>query len=106
MALMSAHLFDTPVPPRQRRPDIPATLDAICMKLLAKSPNERYQLPEALLVDLGDPGSNILKLRILWWTKSPRQHEMLTSYDSVLTAIRQALSRYETGGRRDQGRAA
>ena len=62
--------------------------------------------PEALLVDLGDPGSNILKLRILWWTKSPRQHEMLTSYDSVLTAIRQALSRYETGGRRDQGRAA
>jgi small-conductance mechanosensitive channel len=62
--------------------------------------------PEALLVDLGDPGSNILKLRILWWTKSPRQHEMLTSYDSVLTAIRQALSRYEAGGRRDQGRAA
>jgi small conductance mechanosensitive channel len=61
--------------------------------------------PEALLVDLGDPGSNIVKLRILWWTKSPRQHEMLTSYDSVLTAIRQALSRYE-GGRRDQGRAA
>src|SRR3979490_533676 len=48
--------------------------------------------PEALLVDLGDPRSNILKLRILWWTKSPRQHEMLTSYDSVLTAIRQALT--------------
>jgi small-conductance mechanosensitive channel len=62
--------------------------------------------PEALLVDLGDPGSNILKLRILWWTKSPRQHEMLTSYDSVLTAIRQALSGYEAGGRRNQGRAA
>ena len=62
--------------------------------------------PEAPLVDLGDPGSNILKLRILWWTKSPRQHEMLTSYDSVLTAIRQALSRYEAAGRRDQGRAA
>ena len=62
--------------------------------------------PEALLVDLGDPGSNIHKLRILWWTKSPRQHEMLTSYDSVLTTIRQALSRYDAGGRSDQGRAA
>ena len=61
--------------------------------------------PEALLVDLGDPGSNILKLRILWWTKSPRRHEMLTSYDSVLTAMRQGLSRYEAGGRRDQGRS-
>ena len=62
--------------------------------------------PEAPLADLGDPGSNTLKLRILWWTKSPRQHEMLTSYDSVLTAMRQALSRYEAGGCRHQGRAA
>src|SRR6202023_924955 len=53
--------------------------------------------PEALLVNLGDPGSNILQLRILWWTKSPRQHEMLTSYDSVLTAMGKALSALKRG---------
>jgi small conductance mechanosensitive channel len=48
--------------------------------------------PEVLVMDLGDPGSNTVKLRVLWWTKAPRQHQMLTSYDSVLTAIRQALN--------------
>src|SRR6267154_1169734 len=47
--------------------------------------------PEALVLDLGDLESNTLKLRILWWTKAPRQHQMLTSYDGVLTAIRQVL---------------
>src|SRR5580658_2519120 len=47
--------------------------------------------PEALVLDLGDPDSNAVKVRILWWTRAPRQHQMLTSYDSVLSAIRQAL---------------
>jgi len=48
--------------------------------------------PEVLVMDLGDPASNIVKVRVLWWTRAPRQHEMLTSYDKVLTAIRQSLS--------------
>jgi small conductance mechanosensitive channel len=47
--------------------------------------------PEVLVMDLGDPGSNMVKVRVLWWTKSSRQHEMLASYDRVLTAIRQTL---------------
>jgi len=49
--------------------------------------------PEALVVDLTDPASNAVKVRVLWWTKAPRQHEMLTSYDKVLSAIGQALTR-------------
>ena len=49
--------------------------------------------PEALVVDLGDPDSLALKLRVLWWARAPRQHQMLASYDSVLSAIRQTLSR-------------
>jgi small-conductance mechanosensitive channel len=49
--------------------------------------------PEALVVDLGDPTTNVVKLRLTWWTKSPRQHEMIASHDRVLTAIRQALQR-------------
>ena len=48
--------------------------------------------PEALVLDLGDLESNAVKVKVLWWTKAPRQHEMLTSVDKVLTAIRQALS--------------
>lgn len=47
--------------------------------------------PEALVLDWSEADS-ALKIRILWWTKAPRQHQMLASYDAVLTAIRQALS--------------
>ena len=44
--------------------------------------------PEALILDLGDAESKKITMRILWWTRAPRHHEMLTSYDAVLTAIR------------------
>lgn len=49
--------------------------------------------PEVLVLELSDADPTWLKLRILWWTKAPRQHQMLTSYDAVLTAIWQTLSR-------------
>src|SRR5712675_1357918 len=62
--------------------------------------------PEALVLELADLDSNALKLRILWWTKAPRQHQMLTSYDGVLTAIRQTLGQYLTEQNRKSNRAA
>lgn len=49
--------------------------------------------PEALVLDLTDLEASAVKMKVLWWTKAPRQHEMLTSLDKVLTAIRQALGR-------------
>ena len=45
------------------------------------------------MTDLTDPDANAVKLRVMWWTKAPRQHEMLTSYDNVLRAIQQVLGR-------------
>ncbi len=62
--------------------------------------------PEALVMDLGDPDLNAVKVRVLWWTKAPRQHEMLASYDRVLTAIRQTLNRSALGPEVAQNRAA
>jgi small conductance mechanosensitive channel len=62
--------------------------------------------PEVLVMELGDLDSNALKLRILWWTKAPRQHQMLTSYDAVLTAIRQTLERYMAEQNHKRERAA
>jgi small conductance mechanosensitive channel len=59
-------------------------------------------IPEALALDLTDPDTNGVKVRILWWTKAPRQHEMLTSYDRVLSAIAVTFSRATFG----QNRAA
>jgi small conductance mechanosensitive channel len=49
--------------------------------------------PEALVVDLAE--GDLVKLRLTWWTKSPRQHEMIVSHDRVLTAIREALRQAE-----------
>jgi small conductance mechanosensitive channel len=47
--------------------------------------------PEVLVVDLGDLGSDTVKIRITWWTR-PRHHQMITTYDHVLTAIRKTLA--------------
>ena len=44
IALMLAHIRDQPVPPSRRAPDqpIPASLDAVVMRALAKTPEDRY----------------------------------------------------------------
>ncbi|MCE9566249.1 MAG: protein kinase [Planctomycetes bacterium] len=42
----------TPVPPSRFRPDVPEWLDALCLKLLAKSPDDRFASPETLLTAL------------------------------------------------------
>jgi len=47
--------------------------------------------PETLLASLEDPASGTVKLRLLWWTKAPRQHQMLASYDQVLAAAWQVV---------------
>jgi serine/threonine-protein kinase len=42
-----------PVPPRKLNPSIPAKLEAVILKCLAKSPEDRYQTGEGLARDLG-----------------------------------------------------
>jgi small-conductance mechanosensitive channel len=49
--------------------------------------------PEVLLMDLTTADSMAVKLRVLWWSNDPRQHQMLGSYDRVLTAMAAALDR-------------
>jgi small conductance mechanosensitive channel len=84
-----------------------AELKSRIVEAVRKTPGTLSEhTPEVLLLDLGDPESNALKLRILWWTKAPRQHQMLTSYDAVLTAIRQTISRYASEQQRKNDRAA
>ncbi len=62
--------------------------------------------PEALISDLSDLKAGTLKVRALWWTRAPRQHQMLASYDAVLTAIQHALTERETTSAEDRNRAA
>jgi small-conductance mechanosensitive channel len=72
--------------------DVPA-LKSVIVSTVSKVPGVLADpAPEALVMDLGD--SDAVKIRVLWSTKTSRQHEMLASYDKVLAAIRQALNRF------------
>src|SRR3546814_28058 len=42
MAMAYKHVHESPVPPRHLNPDIPASLEAIILKCLAKNPANRY----------------------------------------------------------------
>ena len=53
--------------------------------------------PEALIADVT---SDSAKLRILWSTHEPGQHQMLASYDRVLTEIWHILHEFQPGEER------
>lgn len=52
MDVVAMHLTAMPVPPVKLRPDIPSGLSDIIRKMLAKSPEDRYQTYEDLLSDM------------------------------------------------------
>jgi serine/threonine protein kinase len=52
MAWVHAHIAGRPVPPAERRQDIPDIVSAIVMKLLAKTAEDRYQTAAAVERDL------------------------------------------------------
>ncbi|NDZ16610.1 hypothetical protein C7T35_04160 [Variovorax sp. WS11] len=52
LALIHAHIAGTPVAPAARVPGLPPPVSDIVMKLLAKSPDERYQSAAGLAEDL------------------------------------------------------
>jgi predicted ATPase/PAS domain-containing protein len=52
LELIHAHIARVPTPPRQHRPELPATLESIMLRLLEKSPEERYQTSAGVLADL------------------------------------------------------
>jgi len=52
--------------------------------------------PEALRVDVAPDAA---KIRVLWSTQDPRQHQMLTSYDQVLTVPSKTLETTVDEGR-------
>jgi serine/threonine protein kinase len=51
--LLMMHVNNQPVPPQQRNPHVPAELNAMILKLLAKDPKQRYQSCRYLAQDLG-----------------------------------------------------
>jgi PAS domain S-box-containing protein len=52
MELVHCHIARRPVPPAERAPGVPAAVSAVVMKLLAKTPEDRYQTAAGLNGDL------------------------------------------------------
>ncbi|AMV37572.1 serine/threonine-protein kinase [Planctomyces sp. SH-PL62] len=52
LALALKHVREQPASLRVRRPDIPAELDRLVLKLIAKKPDDRYQSATEMLADL------------------------------------------------------
>ena len=54
LVTLRKHCSEPPTPPSLIAPTVPRRLEAIILKLLAKSPDDRYPDAEHLLVDLRD----------------------------------------------------
>jgi predicted ATPase/signal transduction histidine kinase/tRNA A-37 threonylcarbamoyl transferase component Bud32 len=54
LELVHAHIAVAPAPPHQAAPEVPEALSRIVSRLLAKSPDERYQSALGLRADLAD----------------------------------------------------
>ena len=52
LELVHSHVARAPRPPNGLRPEIPPSLSAIVLKLMAKNPDERYQSAHGLEIDL------------------------------------------------------
>ena len=52
VAVAYQHVREDPVPPSHKRPGLPAELDAVVLKALAKNPDNRYQTAAEMRADL------------------------------------------------------
>jgi eukaryotic-like serine/threonine-protein kinase len=57
--VMAEHLATAPPPLRAFAPDVPPPLEAIAMRLIAKSPAERHATTDELVADLGAAGQRL-----------------------------------------------
>jgi serine/threonine-protein kinase len=55
--MIAAHLYEVPEPLSRRRPDVPADLEAVILRCLAKEPNARFPDAESLDAALSSCGA-------------------------------------------------
>ena len=82
MQILIAHAHETPVPPSQLRPELPADLEQVILRCLAKTPAERYPSVDEVERALADCSSDGQ------WTRTDAQHwwAELSSPNKVLFA--------------------
>src|SRR6266511_4232576 len=52
VAIAYRHVQDNPTPPRMLNPDVPVSLERVCLKAMAKRPQDRYQTAAEMQRDL------------------------------------------------------
>lgn len=70
MAVMIAHARDPVTPPSRIKPDLPADLEAVVLRCLAKNPDDRYPDTRSLadaLAQCGDASTWSPSLAADWW---------------------------------------
>jgi serine/threonine-protein kinase len=70
LRMLAAHLYEPPEPPSKRRPDLPADLEAIVLRCLAKEPADRFadaQSLESALAVLPAAGQWSAAEAAAWW---------------------------------------
>ncbi|MGH9579930.1 MAG: serine/threonine-protein kinase, partial [Terriglobales bacterium] len=73
---LAAHLYETPAPLTQSRPDVPGDLEAAVLWCLAKHPADRFPDAESLeeaLAACRTPGQWSAKEAATWWRSNQQQ---------------------------------
>ena len=100
MAVMIAHVRDVVTPPSQLRPEVPADLERVVLRCLAKDQHDRYPDTPSLAEDLercADVVNWSARHAALWWQAhqggspnellaKPAQDHHLTTAETVLVA--------------------
>jgi serine/threonine-protein kinase len=78
--MLAAHLYEPPAPLRKYRPEVPADLEAVVLRCLAKVPADRY--PDARTLDAAlaacDPGGQWTEQNATQWWQSRAGSEART----------------------------
>ncbi len=76
LELVHCHIARTAIPPRQRNEDIPQFISDMVMKLLAKTPDERYQSAHGLESDFREGIAQLSSGRVMF--TEPGQQDLST----------------------------
>lgn len=104
--LIHAHIARNPTPPHEHAPDrgIPPVVSAIVSKLLAKSPDARYQTAEGVAFDLemaakqrASGSVSDFEIGAHDWEDSIRQPSRLVGREQELASLERSLARVANG---------
>jgi serine/threonine-protein kinase len=105
VAIAYKHVQESPEPPRQLKPELPAAIEAIVLKCLAKNPVNRYPTAEDLRADLRRfrEGNGILAEPVMVPPVDPGATSVVAATSAVAATEEDYAEEGEEEGRRSSG---